>query len=168
MGMNTGILFGEVWSSGGAVKGASVMIDWIKGDLSQPSIRVQLTETDSKSWVRIDTDSKGKYILPFFWDGTQIGLAVQTKTLTMRTVAFGAGYESDRKRVPAYLCMDLKKLLSFSIPTFDNPSQEAADCAKDFILAYRQVKAFPPHHKIILSTEVWGILAKANFFLGNA
>jgi hypothetical protein len=163
--MNTGILFGEVTSSTGPVADASVTIDWLKGDLAMPAIRVQLTEKDNdNAWVRADTNSDGKYVIPFFWDGTQIASAISTSVLTMRTFATTSN-DADRKRVNAHLSLDLKKLFSNIFPTFDNPTQEAFDCAKDFMLAYRSIKAFPPHHKIILSTEVWGILARANFFV---
>lgn len=165
MGMNTGILFGEVHSSGGPVNKATVTIDWLKGDLSMPAIKVQLTEKENENvWVSTETNSNGKYVLPFFWDGVQIASAVSTKVLTMRTFAT-TNSDSDRKRVKAHLCLDLKKLFAVAFPTFDNPTEEAFDCAKDFILAYRSVKAFPPHHKVLLSTEVWGILARANFFV---
>lgn len=166
--MNTGLLFGEVfYGSGGPVEKARVVIDWVKGDLSQSGIKIQLTEKENENaWVATDTDEDGKYVLPFFWDGTEIAKTLQTKTMTMRTFAF-TNNDTDRMRVKAHLCMDLKKLFSVAFPTFDNPTQEAFDCAKDFMLAFRQVKTFPPHHKVLLSTEIWGILAKANFVLSS-
>lgn len=163
--MNTGILYGEVYSGGGPVKNARVTIDWLKGDFAMPAIKVQLTENENENvWVATETNGDGKYVLPFFWDGTQIASAISTTELTMRTFA-QTNKDTDRKRVKAHLCLDLKKLISIGYPTFDNPTQEAFDCAKDFMMAYRSVKAFPPHHKVLLSTEVWGILARANFFV---
>jgi hypothetical protein len=162
MAMNTGLLFGEVMCASGAVEGAMVDIVWLTGD-SKSKINIQVSEDNSTGSTHVLTDSSGKYVLPFVWDGTQIAKAV-TGMMKLKCFAFGNN-DTERKVRPAHLCMNLKALISAGYPTFDNPTQDALDAAKDFILAFRQIKAFPPHHKAFLSTEIWGILARANFFV---
>lgn len=166
MGWNTGILFGEVWSSDGPTENAIVTIDWLKGDLTMPSIKVQMTETENENvWVSTQTNSDGKYVLPFFWDPLGFASATSNTYLTMRTYVVSGSFSSQGKRVKAHLSLDLRKLFGAVFPNFDNLTEDFLECAKDFHLAYRLVKPFPPTHKIMLSTEVWGVLARANFFL---
>lgn len=160
--MNTGMLFGEVYCANGPVANAQVDIVLLTGD-SKSKINIQVSEDNESGPTYVLTDDDGKYVLQFVWDGTQIAKAV-TGMMRLRCFAYG-NQDTDRKDRPAYLCLNLKALISAGYPTFDNPSQEAADVAKDFILAFRGIAAFAPHHKAFLSTEIWGILAEANFYV---
>ena len=161
MGMNTGMLFGKVESVWGPARDVMVDISKLTGD-SNSRINIQVSEDNPAGPIWVVTDKNGKYVLPFFWDGTQIAKAISG---TMKIHCFAFKLDTDRLVVRGHLCLNLKALISAVYPTFDNPTQEALDVAKDFIMAYRGVAPFAPHHKMLLSTEVWGIVAKANFFV---
>lgn len=161
MGMNTGMLFGKVESCWGPVKNVQVDITKLIGDSDQ-KINIQGSEDNENASTWVVTNDDGKYVLPFLWHGTEIAKAASV----MRVHCFASGTHDKENLVRrAFLCMNLKALFSAVYPTFDSPTQEALDCAKDFIMAFRKVAQFPPHHKLLLSTELWGILAQANFFI---
>lgn len=140
MGMNTGMLFRQVSCDNGPVANAMVDIVWLKGD-SDSVIKIQLNEDDDKSSTSVLTDEDGRYVLLFVWDGTQIAKAV-TGMMKIKSFAYG-NQDTERKVKPAFLCLNLKALISAAFPTFDNPVQEAFDVAKDFILAYRSFRPAP-------------------------
>lgn len=161
MGMNTGMLFGKIESVWGPANDVTVDISKLAGD-SNSTINIQVSEDNPNGPTWATTDKDGKYILPFFWHGTDIAKALGGKMLIH---CFAYTMDIDRSVRRAHLCMNLKALFSNVYPTFENPTQEALDVGKDFLLAFREIKAFPPTHKILLSTEIWGILAEANFFV---
>ena len=165
MGMNTGMLFGKVECPHGPVKNAQVDISSLRGD-SGKLIEIQGAEDTSNSPTYVLTDGDGKYVLFFYWYGTQIAEVIGSQ-LWIRSWAKG-NRDPERTRKRAFLCLNLKTLISAGYPTFDVPTQEALDVAKDFILAYRKVAQFSPQHKILLSTELWGILSQANFFIAHS
>lgn len=161
MGMNTGMLFGKIESPWGPTKDVMVDISKLTGDENKV-INIQANEDNPNAPTFVTTGSDGKYILPFFWHGTEIAKAAPG---LLRVSCFAHKLDTDRSVRRGHLCMNLKALFSNIYPTFEQPTQEALDVAKDFLLAFRQIKAFPPSHKILLSTEIWGIMAQANFFI---
>ena len=165
MGMNTGMLFGTVECPWGPVKNAQVDISSLRGD-SGSLINIQGNEDNENSPTFVQTDSDGKYVLFFYWYGTEIAKVIGSR-LWIKSFAVG-NRDPERSRTRAFLCLNLKALFSQLYPTFDAPIPETFDVAKDFILAYRGVAPFAPQHKIFLSTEVWGILGRANFFIAHS
>lgn len=166
MGSCSGLLYGKVDSEKGPAANAMVDIDWIKGEMTGNKLSIEVSEGKGNAPTYVLTDNNGKYILPFTWfPGDSAHAIVQsTQKLTMRTFAHN-GTGVDRQTVSAYLCMDFKKLMSGVLPTFESPTPEAVECSVSFLLAYRNIPAFPPHHKAFLTPELMGIVAKANFFL---
>lgn len=164
MGRNSGIIFGQVTNNGSSVKGAVVNLNWIKGDLSQNGVRA-LSPNENENYLHsAETNEAGKYVIPFAWDGTQIAETLQGRL----TISILGWAEAGAKNVhaPGFLCLDLKSLISQGYPTFNEPVPEAFDVAKDFIAAYRGLLTVAPHYKIVLSTEVWSILARGNIDIG--
>ncbi len=166
MGACSGLLYGKVDSEKGAAADTMVDIDWIKGEMTGDRLDIEASEGKGKAPTYVLTDSNGKYVLPFVWHptGSQIAITHSTSKLKVRTFAHN-GTKVDRQIVSAYLCMDFKKLMSGVLPTFESPTSEAVECSVSFLLAYRNIPAFPPHHKAFLTPELMGIVAKANFFL---
>jgi hypothetical protein len=70
-----------------------------------------------------------------------------------------------------FFSLNLKALISQGYPTFDSPTEEALDVAKDFITAFREIlpkyQNVVPHHKIFLSTEIWSIMARADIEISS-
>lgn len=179
MGQNEGLIFGRITEDGGAISGnsARVEVNWIKGNLSQPELRVTQKEgqTHSRAFVDLPKDTGGKYVLPFNWSGTQIATTLQgalTASLLGMVYRSDGDYRAKNIRVRAFLCLNLKALISQGYPTFDSPTEETLDVARDFIIAYREIlpkyQTFVPHYKIFLSTEVQSILARADIDISSA
>ena len=130
-----------------------------------PKIKVFKSDDEKdESWVTATTNSDGKYVLPFFWDPLQLASVLAVANCRIRAFA-NTDNDSDRVRTNGHLSLDLRKLFGQVFPTFDSPTQEAFDCAQAFILSFHKVAQLPPHHKLLISAEVWGILGKANFFV---
>lgn len=161
----SGILFGEVYSAKGAVANAMVDIVWVKGETTGHELSIAVSENDEKTPTYVMTDEDGKYTLPFVWfpGGTESSVTESTKFLSIKTFAH-SGTGGDRKIVRGCMCINIKSIVSQVVP-MEFTMLEGAELGKDLILAFRKIAASPPHHKIFLSTESRGIVAKANFFV---
>jgi hypothetical protein len=110
MGLNSGIVFGRLTQDGSPLSGnsARVSVNWIKGDLSQPELRIKQREDQihSKAVVELAKGTNGKYILPFNWDGVQIATTMQgALTASLLGMVYGSDgdYRAKNVRARAFL-----------------------------------------------------------------
>ncbi|TXL72733.1 hypothetical protein FHP25_24610 [Vineibacter terrae] len=169
MAANTGIIFGTVTDTGGsAVGGAELTLNFILGDGSAIATGTSADiEGNLQGYPKATTNKDGKFVMPFQWSGTDIGKVVDGAVTASIYVAQWFSDNSHRyvnARCKLFLGLDLKKLIQVG---YTDPSGSASDfvnVGKDFYASYREML---PTHGVFptvmpLTTEVWGLIGKAN------
>lgn len=176
MGMNTGILFGEVECGDidveGGVRGApdvEVTIDWLKS-VSNEEIQIEIANGDSSNSKTVSaiTDGNGRYIVQFLWHGVDLPKTLEGR-MKMRAYAVSLN-DSDRKTVPAVLCWDMKKFITQCVPLFSEPTKDSLNSYLKFMGKFRDHPEYTNlarATKVMLSTELYGIFAEANFYVSQ-
>jgi hypothetical protein len=169
--MNKGLVVGKVMRSNGeAVEDAEV---WI-GRVMTGGGLLYINGQDRMKFAT-STDSKGKYGLPFPWNGADIGdvmnslsiLVVAAKDLRTGNNDYSQG---GRITVKGYLVKDIKGLMGVAV---SDPAQAVKDgdaaalieFGKDMIQSYRKFADYPIYKTGLSTTENWMILAGANIYL---
>ena len=169
---NTGLIFGRVTNSsgGGGVAGAEVSLNFLFGDAALGQVRTGGDDNLTRYVKKAETNSDGKYVLPFFWDSVDIGKVTDGATASVLAIKFFAdgNYNPKNQRGKLVLTLDIKKLLAAGGYSAPQNAPDAANLAKDLFAGY---KGMLPDHRTfypttpLLSTEVFGLLGKIDIAL---
>jgi hypothetical protein len=129
----TGVIYGRVTSSGGSpISGVDIDLNWVER-AEGGALTVGGNDNLSAYVPRCTTTKAGEYIIPFFWESTQVPGNIAS-ALAMRWYSNDA-YTPKNKHGQLGVGVDLRKLLGVVAPPIPSGVASAASMFLRFYMA---------------------------------